>query len=310
MDGPVRLAAKTVDMVTSLKTAWPTLDKGKPVSTRLPSGITILELLVVVSAIAMLASLLFPAVHAARESARNLHCTNNLRQIGLALHKHHDAHRALPAGWVVDASGRSSFGWATRILRGIDEAALESNINRARALNCQSALVRTTTPAVYLCPSDFGYPTFIMYAELAGHGENSQESTTILTTLPEANYVGVFGITDPDDVPGTSGAGVFVERYTRRFDDITRGLSHVLAVGERTTRKLASTWIGFMVDGEDAEGRITGFADLGPNRDDADECEFDSRHVDHTNFVCVDGHVASVANHIDRKVYQEEAQYR
>lgn len=274
------------------------------------AAITILELLIVISSLAALAALLLPAVHTARESARNLECTNNLRQIGLALHEHHNAHRALPAGWKIEPSMRSAFGWATCILDDAEQRPVESLIARSRPLDQQSQWLRSTTPAMYLCPSDFGYPTFTMYAELGGHGENAQESTTILTSLPEANYVGVFGTTDPDDVPGPSGDGVFVERRERRFDEITRGLSHVLVVGERTKRKLPSTWLGFMVAGEDAEGRITGYADLGPNREDADECEFDSRHIGHVNFVCADGHVASIANDVDRKVYQDEAKYR
>ena len=60
---------------------------------------TLVELLVVIAIIGLLIGLLLPAVQAAREAARRTSCKNNLKQIGLALHQHHDVHKRLPAGW-------------------------------------------------------------------------------------------------------------------------------------------------------------------------------------------------------------------
>ncbi|HEX5472769.1 MAG TPA: DUF1559 domain-containing protein, partial [Lacipirellulaceae bacterium] len=217
---------------------------------------------------------------------------------------------ALPAGWQPEASNESSYAWGVSILHELEGSSLYSYIDRTRPITFVSEAVRTTTPEMYFCPSDVGEPVFPLYAEIGAHGEHAQESEQVLVTLPRANYVGVFGTLDPDDVPGETGDGIFVERKAYRFADVTRGLNHVAFVGERTTRKLASTWLGVATRGEDASGRIVGYSSMGPNRDDADECEFDSRHPGHANFAWVDGHVGGIQDKIDPVVYRSLAQRR
>lgn len=258
----------------------------------------------------ILLALLLPAVQAARESAHNLQCTSNLRQLGIALHSYHDSHRKLPAGWQLEATKKSSYGWASMILSQLEQSSLDAQINHSRPIGELSAAVRSLTPQVFICPSDTSEPVFPLFCEISSDAEESQESTEVLVTLPAANYVGVFGTIDPDKGRGTSGNGLLIQDRNRRFAEVTRGLSHVLLVGERTSRKMASTWLGVATEGEDAGGRITGYADLGPNRDNSDECEFDSRHLGHVNFVWADGHVDSVRNDIDRELYKQLALVR
>src|SRR3954471_12724259 len=85
------------------------------------TGFTLVELLVVVAIIGVLVALLLPAVQAARESARGMSCSNNLKQMGFACQMHHDARGFLPAARIA----RNAYAtWPVQILPFIEQNAL------------------------------------------------------------------------------------------------------------------------------------------------------------------------------------------
>jgi prepilin-type processing-associated H-X9-DG protein len=267
-------------------------------------GVTIVELLVVCSILAVLFALLLPAVQSAREQARNVQCVNHERQFGVAFHAFHEAQRRLPPGWRGEFSAGTARSWAGQLLPYLGLTAIAPECEAG--LQAEAHTTRPTLPE-FLCPSDVGEPWFACYREVGEHETSGQSSEELLAMLPLSNYVGVFGTSDPDAVPGEIGEGPFRASRGSRWEELRRGASNVALLAERTARKLPATWSDFPVEGEDAAGRATGNAFLGPNRDDADECEFDSRHDDHINVLWGDGRATSVASTVDRLVYQSMA---
>ena len=86
-------------------------------------GFTLIELLVVIAIIAILASMLLPALANAKAMAKRIQCTNNLKQIGLALQNYHDTYKVFPALGVRTCRGRY-YSWAMMILPYVEQAPL------------------------------------------------------------------------------------------------------------------------------------------------------------------------------------------
>ena len=97
-----------------------------------PTGFTLVELLVVIGVIAILISLLLPAVQAAREAARRTQCRNNLKQIGVALHNYHASYNTFPPGYVAGAiypATSNGWGWCAQLLPYLDQGPLSNSLN-------------------------------------------------------------------------------------------------------------------------------------------------------------------------------------
>ncbi|QDU29757.1 hypothetical protein ETAA8_48720 [Anatilimnocola aggregata] len=130
-------------------------------------GFTLVELLVVIAIIGVLMALLLPAVQAARESARRMSCTNNMKQIGLALHMHHDSKLVLPPGTTGGGGVGTDVGkppcptettWIAFLFPYLEQTAIDSLIdwNQVGANFYTTGGLKVTPLKVplFLCPSD------------------------------------------------------------------------------------------------------------------------------------------------------------
>jgi prepilin-type N-terminal cleavage/methylation domain-containing protein len=126
-------------------------------------GFTLVELLVVIAIIGILVGLLLPAVQAAREAARRMQCSNNLKQLALSAHNYESSHRVFPTGYI-RTSGGAGWGWGALMLPFMEQTALSSQLQVTRANldtvlasppSNMRALMQTPLPT-FLCPSDTG----------------------------------------------------------------------------------------------------------------------------------------------------------
>ncbi|MEZ6150289.1 MAG: DUF1559 domain-containing protein [Pirellulaceae bacterium] len=220
------------------------------------SGFTLVELLVVIAIIGILVGLLLPAVQAAREAARRMQCSNNVKQLGLAMHTYHDAHRKFPASV---QSQRLPTGlnplnyrdttwsttWTIAILPFIEQGNLWNMWDSALGLadTVQQRAVVSANLTAMQCPSDpmadgkslnVGNIDFARGNYGANHGGGNYHRDNNPATMG--------GVLDTPDwsafnVVAGSNRGMFAASlgsasWSAKIGDVTDGTSYTVMVGE------------------------------------------------------------------------------
>ena len=276
------------------------------------AAFTLVELLVVIAIIGILISLLLPAVQAAREAARRMQCSNNLRQIGIGLHGHHDTYGKLPPGWTeTDLEGDPGWGWCTHLLPFMEQTNVHKNlIHLDQPIEAaDNDEVRRLSLDVFRCPSDTGDDTFVLW-EGTEHDHSADHDHHFPLEMATGNYIGVFGTNDLHEAiehgGDGRGNGVFYRNSKTAFRDVTDGLTNTFFVGERCSRLAPSTWLGVPAGGEHGPGRVVAVGEAVPNIDDEHEAfhNFSSYHPAGANFMLGDGSVRLISESIDLDIYQ------
>ena len=285
-------------------------------------GFTLVELLVVIAIIAMLVTLLLPAVQSAREAARRTQCINNLKQMGLACHNYASTTGGiLPPG----SPANSMQGLFSYMLPYLEESSLYDTLDLEGTDHHNPDMTanpaRFTLISAYVCPS-YGEALFRPGADLEPYKLGA------LTT-----YQGVGGAftefqSEPivtksqyGDLPHNGMFGWGFDRELRQVED---GLSKSLAIGEFVHRDFQESqfsappgntrpWIlganggvgtySFKVVELPPNVRIDRIADGVP----FNHLPFGSSHQSVTNFVMGDGSVRSIANSVDYEAFQAAA---
>ena len=220
------------------------------------SAFTLVELLVVIAIIGILVGLLLPAVQAAREAARRMQCSNNLKQIGLAFLNYESTYKALPAAYWVNAPAPpynlQSAGVA--LLPFIEQTALYNRYSASMTpattgnpIAIQNNDVVSTVVPAFLCPSaPGGGPERVFTCNIpAGFGGALPGLAAFAVRYAPSDYSVCSGVRDVfANVAYPAGAGgdrhgalktsTFLAPETNRMATITDGTSNTFLMGERT----------------------------------------------------------------------------
>jgi prepilin-type N-terminal cleavage/methylation domain-containing protein/prepilin-type processing-associated H-X9-DG protein len=212
-------------------------------------GFTLVELLVVIAIIGVLVALLLPAVQSAREAARRSQCLNNLKQIALGAHNHHDTFHHLPEavqmtyftavqsqkGTGQDYNQNFGPNWAILLMPFLEQGNTYSqyNVDDYRLKNGSNAwrAMRTLKPKVYQCPSDGG-----ARQPFSGAGGNWQRGNYAANAGPAWWYLTPNGIVPnvgfaSDPKYGPAGP-VMSANYGARLAEVSDGLSNTVMFTE------------------------------------------------------------------------------
>lgn len=189
-------------------------------------GFTLVELLVVIAIIGILIGLLLPAIQAAREAARRMSCSNNMKQMALAMHNYHSVHGCLPPSWLNPGAGDSGWSAQARVLSFLEQGAIEEDVDFSvsySSVSVNGVPISAFRVDGYLCPSEPNYQT------------RNSGTPSVPTYVPMSYMVnsGTWFVFDPATKQG--GNGMFGPEQFPAFRDCTDGTSNTLLLGEVKT---------------------------------------------------------------------------
>lgn len=269
---------------------------------------TLIELLVVIAIIGILVALLLPAVQAAREAARRMQCSNNLKQLGVAMHSYHDSLRSFPPGFMaVNHLGQIKGGWAWGVflMPYIEQSQLKGSLSATQYTLSQVVSDPVLLPLLQVKLPVFRCPSSTMEDLREYHGPGSELVAT-------ANYTccrGFFNIRDNAHLTKPNN-GLFYACSGTQIRDVIDGTSNTFALGERTVLKQYRSdpkkWPSWCGPGGLGIGSTVSSSVSYRLNHPTSIHGFSSDHANGANFCFVDGSVHFVADTIDSKCAQLE----